>query len=212
MSDTIWIVRHGNRSDFMNPDWAKTAERPDDPDLSPDGVEQAMDTGRRLAGEGIAHCFASPFYRTVQTAAHIAEACGLSVRLEEGLAEWLNPEWFDRSPVRLSYADLARDFPVIDLTYEDAGRAVYPETEEQALDRAGAAARALAEAWEGSLLLVGHGASVCGMVWGLVGERVELHAGLCCVLKLERTDGAWQLVIPGDDSHLRTTEEEIRFI
>ena len=78
MSQRIWIIRHGNREDFQNPGWAKTAQRPFDPALSPDGETQAKEVGRRLQDEPI-HCvFASPFLRTIQTASHIAEALDLA--------------------------------------------------------------------------------------------------------------------------------------
>ncbi|MBV8884961.1 MAG: histidine phosphatase family protein, partial [Chroococcidiopsidaceae cyanobacterium CP_BM_RX_35] len=68
MAQTVWLARHGNRIDFVNPEWFKTAERRYDPHLSDDGVVQAQQLAQRLKGEGIAHIFASPFLRTVQTA------------------------------------------------------------------------------------------------------------------------------------------------
>jgi hypothetical protein len=41
MTQIVWIARHGNRLDFVNPEWFNTAERPYDPPLSEDGIEQA---------------------------------------------------------------------------------------------------------------------------------------------------------------------------
>ena len=73
MPQTVWIARHGNRIDFVNPDWFLTAERPYDPHLSEDGHVQAKQLANRLKGEGISHIFASPFLRTVQTANHAAK-------------------------------------------------------------------------------------------------------------------------------------------
>lgn len=61
MSQTVWIARHANRLDFVNPDWFLTAERRYDPPLSEDGIVQAQQLARRLKPENIAHIFASPF-------------------------------------------------------------------------------------------------------------------------------------------------------
>ena len=47
----IWIARHGNRADIVDPTWRLRAARPHDPPLSPDDVEQARKLGRRLKGE-----------------------------------------------------------------------------------------------------------------------------------------------------------------
>jgi broad specificity phosphatase PhoE len=46
-----------------------------------------------LKKEKIAHIFASPFLRTVQTANAVAEMLNLPIKLETGLSEWLNPVW-----------------------------------------------------------------------------------------------------------------------
>lgn len=51
MTQIVWIARHGNRLDFVNPEWFNTAERPYDPPLSEDGIVQAKQLGQRLVGE-----------------------------------------------------------------------------------------------------------------------------------------------------------------
>ena len=56
--------------DFVDPAWAQKSDRPHDCPLSPDGVVQARETGRRLGGEDISHLFASPFLRAAETAHH----------------------------------------------------------------------------------------------------------------------------------------------
>ena len=85
MTQIVWIARHANRLDFVNPEWFLTAERPFDPPISEDGKVQAQQLARRLKGENISHIFASPFLRTVQTANYVAEALSLSINLESGL-------------------------------------------------------------------------------------------------------------------------------
>jgi len=44
---TIWIARHGNRIDFVNPEWFNTAERRYTT-LSDDGVGASHQLGQRL--------------------------------------------------------------------------------------------------------------------------------------------------------------------
>ena len=125
---TLWISRHGNRVDFMDPTWRRSASRPEDPPLSPDGVEQARELGHRLAGEGIAHVFASPFLRAVQTASCVAEAVDAPIRIEHGVCEWLNREWFAGVPEYLSDEEMARLFPRVVCGYRSAVFPRYPET------------------------------------------------------------------------------------
>ena len=107
----VWIARHGHREDFVGDqpggDWHLTAARPHDPGLSPLGLAQGRALGRRLADEArLAHIFASPFLRAIQTAHAVAEATGLTVKIEDGLGEWLNPVWFKTPVGRGKPADL----------------------------------------------------------------------------------------------------------
>lgn len=144
MSQTVWIARHGNRQDFVDSSWHRTAERPFDPGLSADGILQAKELGKRLQGKKIAHIFASPFLRTVETAHYVAEALDLSIKVESGLSEFLNPNWFFSTPECLTLDSLSQLFPRVDRSYTSRVIAEFPETEQTALRRAGKVARHLA--------------------------------------------------------------------
>ncbi|MGE5656576.1 MAG: histidine phosphatase family protein [Actinomycetota bacterium] len=213
MPQTVWIARHGNRIDFVNPDWFLTAERPYDPHLSEDGMIQAKQLANRLKTEKIAHIFASPFLRTVQTANEVATALDLPIKLEWGLCEWLNPDWMPAMPETLSVETLAQFYPRIDSSYLP-GTPHYPETGEQCLRRAGETARRLVSEYSQDILLVGHGASVVGTAMGLVTGVVdtEINASLCCLVKVVRQQGEWIVELNGDTSHLSKTETSIRFV
>ncbi|WP_414572895.1 histidine phosphatase family protein [Nostoc sp. CCY 9925] len=214
MSQIVWIARHANRLDFVNPDWFLTAERRYDPPLSDDGTIQAQQLAKRLKGEKIAHIFASPFLRTVQTANAVAEVLNLPIKLETGLSEWLNPAWMTEEPERLSTLALAELFPRIDLSYTPRIAANYPETHEKVRERSGQTARCLAnEFFPDNILLVAHGASVLGAAMGLVGEiaKTEVKASLCSLVKVVRQEPEWLLELKGDTSHLTHIEEVIRF-
>ncbi len=214
MSQIVWIARHANRLDFVNPDWFLTAERRYDPPLSDDGTIQAQQLAKRLKGEKIAHIFASPFLRTVQTANAVAEVLDLPIKLETGLSEWLNPAWMTEEPERLSTLGLGELFHRIDFGYTPRIAANYPETHEKVRERSGQTARCLAnEFFPDNILLVAHGASVLGAAMGLVGEiaKTEVKASLCSLVKVVRDEPEWLLELKGDTSHLTHIEEVIRF-
>ncbi|HAA33188.1 MAG TPA: histidine phosphatase family protein [Cyanobacteria bacterium UBA8553] len=211
MPQTVWIARHGNRLDFVNPEWFNTAERPYDPPLSEDGLIQAKQLGQRLVGEGIKHIFASPFLRAVQTANQVAEALDLPIKLEFGLCEWLNPAWMKTDPERLPMEMLLVQFPRIDSSYTSCLIPKYPETSEVVVERTAETARQLTAKFSEDMLLVGHGASVVGTTHGLVGGTPEVNAALCCLVKLVRQEQRWVMELKGDISHLSQTEEVIRF-
>lgn len=198
----IWICRHGNRIDFVDPSWEGT-----DPHLSADGVVQARETGTRLCNEEIRHIFASPFLRTVETAHHIAEALDLSIKIEHGASEWLNRDWFSEAPGYVPREELRRRFPRIDDTYESIVSATFPESPEELIDRCRETALLLADTYRSGILIVGHGASVAGLAQGLLGYQPGISCGLCALVKVVRVDGVSTLELNGDVSHLSSGEE-----
>lgn len=194
-ADTIWLVRHARRRDFDDPQWAATARRPHDPPLSEPGRVQAERLGRWLFGEGVGQVYSSPFLRCVETAAPLVERLGRRLYLEPGLSEWLNREWFPEAPALQPLDALAHRFPCVDTTYRPRGRARYGESGEEALRRSGDVARILAEEGEGTLVLVGHGASVRGALSGLLEAA---HQGLPDVdsgwaMELGRHGAGWRV-------------------
>jgi broad specificity phosphatase PhoE len=207
-SRTVWICRHGNRIDFVDPSWRQRNGH--DPHLSEDGVRQALETGERLRNEGIRSVFASPFLRTVETAHYIADALGVPTFIEHGASEWLNPEWFAQAPRIASPEEMTRRFRRVDPNYVSVVNPSYPETAEQAFARAGRTARCLVEKHHGNLLIVGHGHSVTGMSWGLLGARPVIHTGLCALVQIGLYNGVWTLELNGDTSHLSDGEQERR--
>ena len=215
MNQIVWIARHANRLDFVNPDWFLTAQRRYDPPLSDDGMVQAQQLGKRLKGKKIAHIFASPFLRTIQTANAVAEVMDLQIKLEIGLSEWLNPAWMTEEPEKLPTSALVKLFPRIDTSYTSRIAAQYPETHEKVRERSAQTARCLStEFFPHDILLVAHGASVLGAAMGLVGDiaKTEVKASLCSLVKVVRQDSEWLLELKGDTSHLTKIEELVRFV
>lgn len=213
MTQTVWIARHGNRIDFVNPEWFNTAQRRYDPHLSDDGLIQAKQLAKRLSSENITHIFASPFLRTVQTAYSVAEILDIPLKLDWGLCEWLNVEWMSEQPETLSIETLVQQFPRIDQTHVTPVTK-YPETRQDSLQRTGEAARRLVASYpDEDLLFVGHGLSVLGTAMGLVPslQESQITASLCCLVKLVRNGSDWTVELYGDTSHLSDTETTVRF-
>ena len=203
---TIWLARHANRQDFADPDWAATADRPYDPGLSPDGIEQAEQLGRRVDRLGVDRIVSSPYLRTVQTAHHVATTTGHRVVLEPGLGEWLNDDWFDGLPNTHTPTALADRFSSVRPSSESPCRQpTYPESRHEALGRLGATGTCLAKQYadDATLLLVGHGITVQGVLHGLVGAGVpDAGCPLASLTKVERRDGGWSIFLRNDTTHL----------
>jgi broad specificity phosphatase PhoE len=205
MADALYVVRHGQRRDSVDPDWESVGDRVHDPPLTELGRWAAWRVGRRFAeaGTSFGAIYASPFLRTVETADEVCGELDATFELEPGLGEHRNPEWFDREPETLPAERLRERFGTLRLGRDPHVVPEFPETHEEAAARIAEAARLLAGGVDGSVLLVGHGITVAGVVAGLVGPAVEVDAPLCGVTRLVAgLDGAWDLDYTGDTSHL----------
>lgn len=210
MSTSVWVVRHGQRRDTVDPEFESYADRIHDPDLTELGRWQAWRVGRRFAENGVTFdaVYASPFLRTVQTADEICRELSRTVRLEPGLGEHRNPEWFDSDPETASYDDLVDWFDTVRLDHDPVVIPEFPEHHEEAERRAGEAARRLVETTRmdgsdtGNVLLVGHGMTVGGVASGLVGSTEGVEAPLCGITRIDRDGDGWGLAFSGDTDHL----------
>jgi broad specificity phosphatase PhoE len=204
MADVVWVVRHGERQDSVDPNWESTAERIHDPGLTELGRWAAWRVGRRFAdlGAGFDAVYASPFLRTVETADEICRELGTEQRLEPGLGEHRNAEWFDAEPETLPQEELADRFATVRLDHDPYVVPTFPESHDEAMARAGETARHIAADTDGTVLLVGHGLTVGGVVQGFVGSTDGVDAPLCGLTRLERDGDRWRLDVSGETSHL----------
>jgi len=211
MADYIYITRHGMREDFVNPKWKLTAENPDDPPLSKEGIIQANELAQRLKKENISVIYSSPFLRTIQTSYYIAETLNIKIKIEYGLMEWLNPAWFNKKPELQPTKKLISKYQNIDPDYKSLFIPTFPEKETEALRRAGNVAKRLIQLNPSPILLVGHGASVWGAVRGILNEEPDINPCMCCLIKLEKINNKWISTIKGDSSFLTIKEKKLRF-
>jgi broad specificity phosphatase PhoE len=210
MPQTVWIARHGNRLDFVNPEWFNTATRRYDPPLSDDGFRQAAELGQRLKSENVKHLFVSPFLRTIQTANQVAQVINLAIKLEAGLGEWHNSEWMTESPENHPQEFLEVEYPAINWSYQSQIYPQYPETKADVNRRTAATIKQLLSKCQEDILIVGHGASVFGVTQGLVADIPDSKIALCSLTKVVRDADNWNLELYADTSHLSQTESQVR--
>ncbi|WP_158891267.1 histidine phosphatase family protein [Amycolatopsis anabasis] len=89
----IFLVRHGESAPARVSAPFPLVEGQADPELAPEGREHADRVGKRLAGERIDALYVTTLRRTVQTAAPLAEALGLTPHVEPGLREVHLGDW-----------------------------------------------------------------------------------------------------------------------
>jgi broad specificity phosphatase PhoE len=199
---TIWLARHGNRQDFVDVAWRKTAARPDDPGLSPDGLIQAHELGLRLQGEGIDHIFASPFLRTLETAHHIAEVLDLSIKLEAGLGEYIKPRGFHHPPELLSPSRIRSQFTRVDRQYGSLVFPQYPETWRELRQRSQQTIQALLQNFKGHLLLISHAATIKSLARSLTPRASWRDSPFCGFTKLVHHHDHWIIERQRDAAHI----------
>jgi broad specificity phosphatase PhoE len=209
-SQTIWIARHGNRHDFVHPEWFTTAPRRYDPPLSVDGFIQAQELGQRLQAENIQHLFVSPFLRTIQTAHEVSQFLNLPMKLEAGLGEWHNSEWMSEPPETSPQEFLAAEYAEINWNYQSVIHPQYPETKTDVNRRTAVTVKQLVQKFEEDILIIGHGASVFGVTKALVEDIPNDKIPLCSLTKVVRHRDRWNLEFYADTSHLSQTETKVR--
>lgn len=87
----IYVVRHGEREDFINPNWGATHERSFDPPLSKHGYDQAQEVSEFFSTRKLDMVFSSPLIRAIQTATPTANTHDTRLKIEYGLNELYVP-------------------------------------------------------------------------------------------------------------------------
>lgn len=199
---SIWLVRHGNRLDFIQPEWFETADRRYDPPLCPVGHRQAQELSQHLLSKPIEHIFVSPFLRTLQTAHYFAAIAHLPMKVEAGLGEWHNPDWMTAAPVTHPRAMCLEEFDSIDQGYQSLVSPTYPENRGQMSARAVRTMQMILEQYSGNILLVGHKAPLGNCFAALLGTKRLLDFEVCGVTELGFSGDRWQCIHQNDIRHL----------
>ncbi len=202
---TIFIARHGSREDFEDPQWAQRAENPHDPDLTAAGIREAQQLAERMAREPIAYLYSSPYLRAAHTAHWCAKTLGLSIRIETGFGEWRNADWFAYPPRTHSLRELKERFPTVDDDYQSLVEPGFPESKAESIRRLGRTINETLRRTEGTLLIVGHGATVEGIGMSLLPKPFDPSADPASLCRLDLQEGSWHLRFLNDTSHLQAS-------
>jgi broad specificity phosphatase PhoE len=201
---TLLLIRHAHRLDFIQPEWFETAAYPYDPPLSALGWQQALELAPKLLHLPIERIFTSPYLRTLQTAYPIAaglnrvrQGLGLKLCIENGLREWLHPDWSPTLPETLPLAEKIFQVPPIDLEYIGIFEPHYPETLAAVNIRSQQVVEKIVEISDGCVAIVAHKHTLSGMLTALLpanSEILEFLPAMALVLTSgDRSMGSWQI-------------------
>jgi broad specificity phosphatase PhoE len=190
---TIWLVRHAHRLDFIQPEWFETAIYPYDPPLSAEGLARSQSIAEELGQLSIDLIFTSPFLRTIQTVDPLARMLQLPIRLEWGLCEWLCQDWTSTLPETTPIDMLMVDYPNIDSAYQSLVVPCYPETPAELNARVKIISHRLVQHNSQNILAIAHKGSVLGLAAALTGNDVWRTYDLPCggIIKLVRSEDRW---------------------
>jgi broad specificity phosphatase PhoE len=188
---TLWLVRHAHRLDFIQPGWFDTAVYRYDPPLSDEGFDRSISLSQEFSQVRLDRIYTSPFLRTIQTADPLARLLQLPIRLEWGLCEWLCQDWTSGFPETTPVEDLRQCYPNIDATYKSLVLPCYPETVAELDARIAMIADKLMQCNGENILAIAHKGSVLGIAAALTGDDDWKTYDLACggVIKLVCQDG-----------------------
>jgi probable phosphoglycerate mutase len=89
----LLLVRHGASAPYVPGRSFELVDGHGDPELAPEGREQAARVAARLAGEGVAAVYVTNLRRTAETAAPLLRLTGMTATVEPGLREVYLGEW-----------------------------------------------------------------------------------------------------------------------
>jgi len=191
---SVWIVRHGERVDNVNPSWRLTAPRGawDDPILTQRGHQQAREVGIQLAkaNEPIDYVFCSPFTRTIQTATGILdpiEASGSKLYHKIGVPQIFVEPGFCESlhvcqptPGHLNVKELSELFPRVDANYKHYHTKHYSETTSMCCQRRITdTLNYILHNYLGNILVVSHESPIAACHVALSGKNI--YVGQCTI-------------------------------
>jgi broad specificity phosphatase PhoE len=201
---TLLLIRHAHRLDFIQPEWFETAAYPYDPPLSALGWQQALELAPKLLHLPIERIFTSPYLRTLQTAYPIAaginrvrHGLGLKMCIENGLREWLHPDWSPTLPETLPLAEKILQIPLIDQEYIGILEPQYPETLEALNIRSQLAVEKIVKLTDECVAIIAHKHTLSGMLTALLppnSEIPEFLPAMALVLTSgDRSMGSWRI-------------------
>ncbi|KIM85269.1 hypothetical protein PILCRDRAFT_817269 [Piloderma croceum F 1598] len=205
MIETLYILRHGFRQNWITSTWPTTTGTPRDPPLAAFGEDQAQEVADYFKSlpveERPTAIFSSPYYRCIQTSKPIAHALGLPIFVEHGISEWYSPvaPGTGLHPRPSSATALKAFFPEIDDSWSSLW---YPSRKGENVleihDRSAGFLEVFVPEVErrmptthSRILLVAHAAPIAALTRELLGDRnLPLQVGCCTLTDVKRKSGA----------------------
>jgi broad specificity phosphatase PhoE len=186
---TIHLIRHGQRLDFVEPEWFDTAIYRYDPPLAASGHDRARSIASECQQLKIDRIVASPLLRAIQTALPSADRLSLPIQLEWGLCEWLCGEWTVNFPTVEPLEHTLDRYPQIDRHYSSQVMPVYPESESDLTARVARAIPKIIQFPARSIAIFGHKVSLLKMAALLTGDPTWSDYNLPCggIISIEFT-------------------------
>jgi broad specificity phosphatase PhoE len=213
----IILIRHGDRYDYANPQWLKSAAENGailtDPPLSALGHKQARETADYLANKfyngQVDKILVSPYLRTIQTAVPTSQAFDIPICVEEGLSEaHATPSILPSPKERFAYFPEVNPTKPSYLTITPTPGHFCPKTKEPCeeftkdyIKRIERFISILENEFAGqTVVLFSHAASVALVAGLLKCSLKDMKFAPCGVYELQRNEGQWQMVADGSSN------------
>eukprot|EP00013_Stygamoeba_regulata_P021670 CAMPEP_0177649698 /NCGR_PEP_ID=MMETSP0447-20121125/11533_1 /TAXON_ID=0 /ORGANISM="Stygamoeba regulata, Strain BSH-02190019" /LENGTH=543 /DNA_ID=CAMNT_0019152489 /DNA_START=114 /DNA_END=1745 /DNA_ORIENTATION=- len=202
---TIYLVRHAERYDYTDMNWAPKQSFPHDSPLSPVGDTQAMDIADRLGHIKPHMVVTSPFQRAIMTAEPIARRLHTTICVEPGIAEFLCKTTRKKVPNFITEAVSVS--PWVDTEYEPFWPELRLETWDEMFERVSRTVEHLVKQCrgKGDLILVSHRSTLQNVLAGLApnfDEDRKLEYGAIAMI-VEGINGEMEVQTFNEVAHLR---------
>ncbi|TMS36125.1 hypothetical protein L596_003373 [Steinernema carpocapsae] len=204
MGRVLWVIRHAEREDNINRRWREQSDLlSDNSPLSKRGCVQAQELAKRFENVDLDHVFSSPFDRTIDTVSRLVGSRDININVEPGLCEALY--LCERPPGFESLEKIKSKYPLVNEDYQPIVGPKMPKEgygDDACVPRLRTTLSGILDRCKsGSILLMGHGASVGAIHEVLTGDFK--YVGQATVTKLvEKSPGQFHLEFSGDSSHL----------
>uniref|UniRef100_A0A914Z7S9 Phosphoglycerate mutase n=1 Tax=Panagrolaimus superbus TaxID=310955 RepID=A0A914Z7S9_9BILA len=208
MPRTIYIIRHAERMDNVDPSWRKKVAKDfqsDNSPLSQQGHRQCIELSEWFKDIEIEHIFASPFDRTLDTATRMIGDRKFQIKAEAGFLEAL---YLCCSPPGIRpWKILKETYPLIDENYDPVinpwkgGFKPEGPGDDECTDRIKDTIEAILSKYEGDIAIISHGSPIAALLEVLTGKWS--YVGQATVSKLiEKEDGKFKALSIADHAHL----------
>jgi broad specificity phosphatase PhoE len=208
---TIYLIRHGERWDYTDIEWAKNSIYPHDSPLSKVGEDQAKDTGERLSYTKPHLIISSPFQRSVMHAEAVAKKTRVKIGIEPGIAEFMCKE--TRTKVPDFFLGVTSITPWISTKYQPYCPYLSLETWPELIDRTEQTLRHLIRECygKGDLLIFSHRSTLQSLISYLVpdfkGDTKLEYGAIAMIVEDPRIPGKWNVCSFNEVKHIETLKK-----